>query len=96
MINISKEERELILNSYKWIKVKKFTDNKDLSWEERFKLLEKHHVEETKFLIDKIRSILSDPPMEIDFEHDEDFPMDKYFEADEGYWPDDNWSDFPY
>jgi len=34
--------------------------------------------------------------MEIDFEHDEDFPMDKYFEADEGYWPDDNWSDFPY
>ena len=38
-------EKEEILNSYKWIKVKKFVDDTSLSWEERFQALEKHHIE---------------------------------------------------
>lgn len=42
---------------YKWIKVKRFQDDASLSWEERFKLLEKHHLEETMFLIDKVRDL---------------------------------------
>lgn len=51
-------EKEEILNSYKWIKVKKFVDDETKSWEERFKALEKHHLEETNFLINKTREIV--------------------------------------
>jgi len=54
-----KTEKELILNTYRWIKVKKFVDDESLSWEERFKALEKHHIEETTFLINKIREIVN-------------------------------------
>lgn len=53
---MSNEEREEILNTYKWIKVKKFVDNESLTWEERFKALEEHHIEETTFLISKVYS----------------------------------------
>ncbi len=52
------KEKEEILNSYKWIKVKKFVDDETKSWEERFKALEKHHLEETNFLINKTREIV--------------------------------------
>ena len=55
---MSIEEKEEILKTYKWIKVKKFVDNESLTWEERYGLLEKHHMEETKFLIEKIREIV--------------------------------------
>lgn len=55
---MSNEEREEILKTYKWIKVKKFVDNESLTWEERFKALEEHHIEETRFLINKIREII--------------------------------------
>lgn len=51
-------EKKEILETYKWIKVKKYVDNEALSWEERYKRLEKHHLEETNFLIDKIREIV--------------------------------------
>ena len=51
-------EKEEILNTYKWIKVKKFVDDETKSWEERFKALEKHHLEETNFLINKTREIV--------------------------------------
>jgi hypothetical protein len=54
------KEIEEILETYKWIKVKKYVEDKSLSFEERYRLLEKHHVEETSFLINKIREIVKD------------------------------------
>lgn len=49
-----------ILETYNWIKTKKYNDDITLSWEERYKKLEKHHIEETSFLIGKVRDIVSD------------------------------------
>jgi len=37
---------------------KKYKDDSTLSWEERYRLLEQHHIEETNFLIDKVREIV--------------------------------------
>jgi hypothetical protein len=54
---ISQEEKDIILNSYKWIKVPKFVDNDTLSWEERYKKLDEHHIRETSFLIEKVREL---------------------------------------
>lgn len=51
-------EKQEILNSYKWIKMPKYIDDESLSFEERFKRLQEHHVKETTFLIDKIREII--------------------------------------
>jgi hypothetical protein len=42
---------------YSWIKVKRFTDNPALSWEERFRALEAHHEQETKFLIAEVERL---------------------------------------
>jgi hypothetical protein len=55
---ITEEERQSILTSYRWIKVKRFVDDPSLTWEERYKLLEEHHTKETSFLIDKIREMV--------------------------------------
>ena len=55
---MTEEEKKEILNSYKWIKVKQYQMNEQLSWEERYRELEKHHIEETTFLIDKLREIV--------------------------------------
>ena len=55
---MTQEEKQIILKTYKWIKVKKYVDDQSLSWEERYKRLEKHHLEETNFLIDKIREVV--------------------------------------
>ena len=57
---MNQQEKDIILNSYKWIKVKRYVDDESLSWEERYKRLEKHHLEETNFLIDKLRDIVKD------------------------------------
>ncbi|MBP6732083.1 MAG: hypothetical protein KA149_08490 [Chitinophagales bacterium] len=51
-------EKKEILETYKWIKVKKYNMREDLSWEERYKELEQHHLEETTFLIEKIRELV--------------------------------------
>lgn len=48
-----------ILETYKWIKIKKYKDDNTLTWEERYKKLEKHHIEETNFLIEKIRNVIN-------------------------------------
>ena len=40
-----------------WIRVKRFVDDESKSWEERFKALEEHHLKETNFLIDEVRSL---------------------------------------
>jgi hypothetical protein len=55
---LSEEEIIEILKSYKWIKVKRYVEDTNLSWEERYHQLEEHHIEETNFLIEKIRSIV--------------------------------------
>jgi hypothetical protein len=57
---MSAEEKQEILETYKWIKVKKYVDDTNLSWEERYKRLEQHHVEETTFLINKVREIVNE------------------------------------
>jgi hypothetical protein len=44
-------------SGYKWIKVKKYTVDDSLSWEEKYKALEAHHIAETSFLIDEIRKL---------------------------------------
>lgn len=51
-------EKKEILETYKWIKVKKYIDDDNLSWEDRYKKLENHHIDETTFLINKIREII--------------------------------------
>ncbi len=53
-------EKKEILETYKWIKVKKYKDDDGLAWEERYRKLEEHHIEETNFLISKIREIIKD------------------------------------
>ena len=55
---MNESERKEILETYKWIKVEKYKDDSGLTWEERYRRLEQHHIEETKFLIDKIRNIV--------------------------------------
>ena len=57
---MSTEEKQEILDTYKWIKVKKYKDDESLSYEERYSRLEQHHIEETTFLIDKIREIVKE------------------------------------
>jgi hypothetical protein len=44
-------------DGYKWIKVKQFKFDPAKSWEENFKGLEQHHIEETTFLINKVREL---------------------------------------
>lgn len=46
-----------ILNSYKWIKVKRFNPDNYSTLEDKYKAFEEHHIEETSFLIDKVREL---------------------------------------
>lgn len=57
---LSEEEKRDILENYKWIKVKKYVMDENLSWEERYRKLDEHHIEETNFLINKIREIVKE------------------------------------
>jgi len=57
---MTEAEKKEILETYKWIKVKRCTDDASLSWEERYRALEMHHIEETSFLIEKLRTIVKD------------------------------------
>ncbi len=54
---MKKTDLDEIINSYKWIKVKKHVDDSTKTFEERFTELEKHHIDETTFLIEKIREL---------------------------------------
>jgi hypothetical protein len=47
-----------ILETHKWITVEKYIDDANLRREERYKMLEEHHIKETNFLISKIREIV--------------------------------------
>ncbi|WP_426672093.1 hypothetical protein ACPPVU_12765 [Mucilaginibacter sp. McL0603] len=51
-------EKEAILNTYQWIKVPRYKDDPNLNWEERFKNLQEHHIQETQFLINKVRELV--------------------------------------
>jgi len=55
---MTEQEKNEILNTYKWIKVPKYIDDQSLSWEERYRKLDAHHIQETTFLIDKIRELV--------------------------------------
>lgn len=39
------------------IPIKKYIDDPSLTWEERYKVLEAHHLEETTFLIKRIEEL---------------------------------------
>ena len=55
---MNESEKKEILETYNWIKVKKYKDDESLTWEERYKKLEQHHIDETNFLINKISEIV--------------------------------------
>ncbi len=44
-------------SDYKWIKVKRWQDDESKTLQERFDSLQKHHLEETTFLIEKVREL---------------------------------------
>ena len=46
-------------SGYSWIKVKRYVMDESLTWEQRYRQLEQHHLEETTFLIDKVRELAS-------------------------------------
>lgn len=51
-----------ILNSFKWIKVKKYSksDNDDIDYHSEYERLEDHHKKETEFLINKCRELANE------------------------------------
>ncbi|NIQ13251.1 MAG: hypothetical protein GTO02_02220, partial [Candidatus Dadabacteria bacterium] len=42
---------------HSWIKVKRHKDDESKSWEDRYYALDDHHVKETTFLINEIRTL---------------------------------------
>lgn len=56
---LDSSEKIEILETYNWIKVSSYRDDSNKSWEERYRELERHHLEETRFLIEKLRKIVS-------------------------------------
>jgi hypothetical protein len=44
-------------DGFGWIKVKRYQMDLTKSWEERYKDLEQHHLDETTFLINKVREL---------------------------------------
>jgi hypothetical protein len=58
---MTQAEKDEILNTYKWIKVPRYEELGDGHYpEEKYEHLEKHHIEETTFLIEKLRQIVRD------------------------------------
>jgi hypothetical protein len=56
---VNSEDAQNILANHSWIKVKKYQDDPSKTWEERYAALEKHHLDETQFLIEKNREIVA-------------------------------------
>jgi hypothetical protein len=56
---MTQEQKGEILETYKWIKIKRYVDDESLSCEVRYLRLLEHHTKETEFLINKIREIVS-------------------------------------
>ncbi|MFM2393336.1 MAG: hypothetical protein RLZZ546_1318 [Bacteroidota bacterium] len=55
---MTQEEKDEILNTYKWIKVKMYKRENYEDWKDAYEALEAHHVEETEFLLKKLREIV--------------------------------------
>jgi len=56
--DLTPEQRQEILTSHRWIKVKRWVDDETLPVEKRFEALKIHHEEETGFLIDFVRGFV--------------------------------------
>ena len=56
--SLSLAEAQKILETFGWIRVARYRDDDTLTWEERYKRLEQHHIEETSFLIERIRTLV--------------------------------------
>ena len=55
---VSKKELDLILSgSFRWITVKKFNPQPSTPYSELYEQLEAHHINETTFLIDKVKEL---------------------------------------
>jgi len=57
---MNKEELLKILSGYKWIKVKQPDFDGCDNTREEFDMLDKHHIEETEFLINKCRELAAE------------------------------------
>lgn len=57
---MSKGELLEILSSYKWIKVKQPDFDGCDNTQEEFDMLDKHHIQETEFLINKCRELAAE------------------------------------
>lgn len=57
LANIIHRPKDNDEHDYSWIKVKRHINDPTKSWEEQYKMLEKHHEEETKFLINEIEML---------------------------------------
>jgi hypothetical protein len=44
-------------DGYAWIKVPRYVMDETKSWEERYCELDRHHIAETTFLIEKVREL---------------------------------------
>ena len=55
---LSLTEAQKILETFGWIRVARYRDDETLSWEERYNRLEQHHVKETTFLIERVRTLV--------------------------------------
>ncbi len=42
---------------YSWIEVPRYVMDESKTWEERYAQLEQHHIQETTFLIEKVREL---------------------------------------
>jgi len=43
--------------NFSWIKVKKYIQDENAPWKEKYQALEDHHVKETTFLLNKCRKL---------------------------------------
>jgi hypothetical protein len=44
-------------DGFAWIKVPRYVMDESKTWQERYQALEQHHIEETTFLIAKVREL---------------------------------------
>jgi hypothetical protein len=51
------EESAKMYDGYAWTKVPKYVMNESATWEERYREFEQHHIQETTFLIAKVREL---------------------------------------
>lgn len=77
-----------LYSDYKWIKVKRYKMDESKSWEERYKDLDNHHLKETTFLVDEVRSLAEklDDLTEQEAEHKRKEKIADYFRSFFVFW----------